>query len=169
MDGLFCSQFSSNWRLLRIINKEQRGKRYGAIFVSILTVSFIGLLWAILYLSLRSSPSLSSVDWLPSQLTQWADRNGEFRTFVPYCFASLLLVAIAFFMGKFCIIPAALEKLCILAGGSGLLTLLTLTELAQLALEQRVASWADLGWGSLGIALGMIAGKCILRVFPTPS
>jgi len=52
-------------------------------------------------------------------------------------------------------------------GAAGLFGLLVLTELIQRNLEQRVASWADIGWGTLGIILGVVSGifcVCLIRV-----
>ena len=56
----------------------------------ILRGTYLLLLIAILYLSLRSSPSLQELPWLPDWLGAWADRHGELRTAVAYFACGLL-------------------------------------------------------------------------------
>ena len=134
---------------------------------------FAALLWGILYLSLKSSPTLSNIKWLPSWLTAWADRYGEVRTLVPYFASAVLLAPMAFFLpgrpnvADLTVRRGLLSGRVIRVGAAGVFGLLVLTELIQRNLEQRVASWADIGWGTLGIILGVVSGifcVCLIRV-----
>lgn len=110
-----------------------------------------GLLIA--YLSLRPSPSLSELSWLPSWLGEWADApgNGDRRTAIPFFLLSGYLAM------ECCLVfraSKARAHTVWLLGASGLLLLLGMMEGLQLILPTRSASAFDLAWGSFGILLG---------------
>ena len=128
--------------------------------------AYLLLLLAILYLSLRGSPSLREVCWLPEWLSAWADRHGELRTAVPYCAAGLLCPWLLIRnqarptgrshpIGHGRLAPS-------LWAAASLFALLLLTEGAQLVLPNRLASLADIALGTLGIVVG-VAGSLGLR------
>jgi hypothetical protein len=128
--------------------------------------AYLLLLLAILYLSLRGSPSLREVCWLPEWLSAWADRHGELRTAVPYCAAGLLCPWLltrnqarptgrSHPIGHGRLAPS-------LWAAASLFALLLLTEGAQLVLPNRLASLADIALGTLGIVVG-VAGSLGLR------
>ena len=127
--------------------------------------AYLLLLLAILYLSLRGSPSLREVGWLPTWLSAWADHHGELRTAVPYFAAGLLCPWMltrnqAREAGNNH--PIGDGRLAVsLRGAASLFALLLLTEGAQLVLPNRVASLADIGWGTLGIVVGAGASLCL--------
>ena len=120
----------------------------------------------LLYLSLRGSPSLREVCWLPEWLSAWADRHGELRTAVPYCAAGLLC---PWLLTRNQARPTGRSQLIghgrlapILWAAASLFVLLLLTEGAQLVLPNRFVSLADIAWGTLGIVVG-VAGSLGLR------
>jgi hypothetical protein len=130
--------------------------------------AYLLLLLAILYLSLRGSPSLREVCWLPEWLSAWADRHGELRTAVPYCAAGLLCPWLLIrnqarptgrsqLIGHGRLVPS-------LWAATSLFALLLLTEGAQLVLPNRLASLADIAWGTLGIVAGVAASLCLRAV-----
>ena len=133
--------------------------------------AYLLLLVGILYLSLRGSPSLREVCWLPEWLSAWADRHGELRTAVPYCAAGLLC---PWLLTRNQARPAGRRYPMIgdgrlalsLWAAASLFALLLLTEGAQLLLPNRFASLADVGWGALGIIGGTSAGLCLRAVGP---
>jgi hypothetical protein len=129
---------------------------------------YLLLLLAILYLSLRGSPSLREVCWLPEWLSAWADRHGELRTAVPYCAAGLLCPWLlirnqARPTGRSQLIGHGRLAPSLWAAAS-LFALLLLTEGAQLVLPNRLASLADIAWGTLGIVVGVAASLCLRAV-----
>jgi hypothetical protein len=138
------------------------GLQWGARAVYLL------LLLIILYLSLRGSPSLREVWWLPEWLSAWADRHGELRTAVPYCAAGLLCPWLltrnqARAAGRSHPIRDGRLALSLWAAVS-LFALLLFTEGAQLVLPNRVTSLADVAWGALGIVVGVAASLCLRAV-----
>ena len=132
--------------------------------------AYLLLLLAILYLSLRGSPSLREVCWLPEWLSGWADRHGELRTAVPYCAAGLLCPWLltrdqARPTGRSHPIEHSRLALSLWAAAS-LFVLLLLTEGAQLVLPNRFASLADVAWGALGIVVGVAASLGLRALAP---
>jgi hypothetical protein len=130
--------------------------------------AYLLLLLAILYLSLRGSPSLREVCWLPEWLSAWADRHGELRTAVPYCAAGLLCPWLlirnqARPTGRSQLIGHGRLAPSLWAAAS-LFALLLLTEGAQLVLPNRVPSLADIAWGTLGIVVGVAGSLCLRAV-----
>ena len=130
--------------------------------------AYLLLLLAILYLSLRGSPSLREVCWLPEWLSAWADRHGELRTAVPYCAAGLLCPWLlirnqAQPTGRSQLIGHGRLAPSLWAAAS-LFALLLLTEGAQLVLPNRSASLADIAWGTLGIVVGVAGSLCLRAV-----
>jgi hypothetical protein len=130
--------------------------------------AYLLLLLAILYLSLRGSPSLREVCWLPGWLSAWADRHGELRTAVPYCAAGLLC---PWLLTRNQAPPTGRSQLIghgrlapILWAAASLFVLLLLTEGAQLVLPNRLASLADVAWGTLGIVVGVAGSLCLRAV-----
>lgn len=105
----------------------------------------------ILYLSLRPSPSLREVSWLPGWLGAWADQHGDLRTGVPFFVLSSYFALEAWWTFRsFKYLPYVLWIL----GASGLLVLLGLAEVIQVWLPQRTASFGDIAWGSVGTIAG---------------
>jgi small-conductance mechanosensitive channel len=125
----------------------------------ILRGTYLLLLIAILYLSLRSSPSLQELPWLPDWLGAWADRHSELRTAVAYFACGLLCPWVGCRRGEADgFVRWLLSKVVL---GCGLLIVLLLTEGVQFFLECRVASFADIALGALGIVLGIALGTWI--------
>jgi hypothetical protein len=111
---------------------------------------YLVLLLAILYLSLRGSPSMRELPWLPGWLSVWADRHGELRTAVPYGAAALMCPWLLQVDPH----RLAAARRWLYGQALGLFSALLLTEGAQCFLVHRTASLADIAWGTLGIVLG---------------
>ena len=105
----------------------------------------------ITYLSLRPSPQLSEISWLPAWLSAWADIHGDLRTAVPFFMLSSYLALESWYGFR---ASRALPNLLWILGLYGLLGILGLTEFIQIWLPQRTASWADIAWGSAGALAG---------------
>jgi hypothetical protein len=105
----------------------------------------------IAYLSLRTSPVLAEIAWLPDWLTKWADTHGELRTAVPF-------FVLSFYIGleAWLAFPKSrsLPALIWLLGAYGLGALLLLVELLQIPMPDRHFTWGDIGFGLLGILSG---------------
>ncbi|MDQ8195922.1 hypothetical protein QEH59_15920 [Coraliomargarita sp. SDUM461004] len=116
----------------------------------------------IIYLSLRSSPSMGELAWLPGPIADWADRNGDLRTLVPYALAATLWCWClrCYYLHKPAVQMASEVRLCCgyLLGGFVLLVLLLGTELWQVFLPERHPALGDLFWGSVGIVGGLAVG-----------
>jgi hypothetical protein len=105
----------------------------------------------ILYLSLRPSPNLEELDWIPRWLSKWGDTHGELRTGVPFFVLSFYIgseACLAFPKSR------SLPALMWLLGFYGLMALLFLAELSQIPMAHRHFTWGDIGFGCLGIILG---------------
>lgn len=105
----------------------------------------------IAYCSLRSSPTLAEISWLPEWLGAWADKHGELRTGVPFFIVSSYIALESWYGFR---ASRALPPLMWALAVYGLLCVLGLTELIQIWLPQRTASWADIAWGSAGALAG---------------
>lgn len=116
----------------------------------IIILSGTGLV-LIAYLSLRPSPILSEIGWLPDWLTHWADRHGELRTGVPFFVLSSYWALEVWWRFH---LSASLPALLWLLGVYGLGALLGLTELIQIPMPNRHFSWGDISWGMVGSVLG---------------
>lgn len=118
------------------------------------------ILYVVLYLSLRPSPVLMEVAWLPNWLSEWADRHGDLRTGVPYLGASFLICLCVALYDQICpsvMMPASARRIThLILSGGGLFFLLVLTEVIQLWLPQRWPRWQDVFWGGSGILVGAI-------------
>ena len=114
---------------------------------------------AVLFLSVKSSPAMSEIPWIPASLAGWADRNGDLRTAVP--FIPLCLLAVLF-------LEARLKLklgLSIRLGAAAGLTLLLSAETAQLWLPGRTFSPADLAWGAAGVFAGCVAAGLVSQFY----
>ena len=124
----------------------------------LLLVPFLILFCLTLYLSLKASPEMKSVSWIPPFLAEWADRNSDLRTAVPYALLGIMVSWITSNQK-----PGRRRQLLI---GVGVLVFLLLaTESMQLLLQGRTGSWQDLAWGMAGIAGGAAVGFALNRAF----
>ncbi len=91
------------------------------------------------FLSLRSSPAISTVWWMPAVIAHWADSNGRFDNFPAYG-----LMGVPFFL-----IASTFRRQ---AWTIAILSLLIVSlELTQLALPMRHCDIWDMFWGCLGL------------------
>jgi VanZ family protein len=113
----------------------------------------------VLYFSLRPSPALSEIVWLPRWLAVWADRHGDLRTGVPYLGMSLLIsLCITLYDQALpsVLVPSSARRIAFLVFSCGtLFALLVLTEIVQYWMPQRWARWQDVFWGGTGILVGI--------------
>lgn len=139
-----------------------RVKLYELLLVGLAVLIAVGL---VLYFSLRSSPALSEITWLPRWLADWADRNGNLRTGVPYLGASFLTCWCISLYQQLC--PAVMISagvryfMHVVLGASVWFILLVLTEFMQLWMSKRWACWQDVFWGGCGILLGVLLWGCV--------
>ena len=105
---------------------------------AMLLVGVIGVALAI-FLSVRSSPTLTTVWWLPHFVSHWADRHGVFRNFPAYA-----ILAVPFLM----ITPGILQRACVIAS---LAVVAALLEVIQLWIPTRFADLGDIFWSWAGL------------------
>lgn len=91
------------------------------------------------FLSLRSSPAISTVWWIPRFVANWADRHGRFDNFPAYG-----MMGVPFFM----IASAFRRQVWVFA----VLSLIIISlELTQLAIPTRHCDVWDMFWGCMGL------------------
>jgi len=103
------------------------------------------------FLSLRSSPAISTVRWIPRFIANWADRHGR----VDNLPANGMMGVPFFLMAS--TFRRQLWSVAILS-----LFIVSL-ELAQLAIPTRHCDIGDMVWGSLGLAVAWAACEAIKR------
>jgi hypothetical protein len=91
------------------------------------------------FLSVRSSPAMMTVDWLPKFVANWLDHYGRFRNFPAFA-----MLAIPFLI----ITPKFLQRACIIAL---LAILIDSLELIQVWIPTRFADLGDIFWGWTGL------------------
>ena len=106
----------------------------------------IGCAGLLIFCSLRESPHLSELQWMPTSLGQWIDSHGVGRNVVAFG-----LVALALSAGR-------RSTRQIFAWCLGLAVLAATLEVAQLWLPRRVFDWKDIAAGWAGIA---VAGSIV--------
>lgn len=106
----------------------------GAIFFT----GLVGVAPAV-FLSIRPSPALSTVRWLPHFISQWADRHGWFCNFPAYG-----ALAVPFLV----ITPNIVGRACVVASLAALVAAL---EIIQLWIPTRSADLWDIFWGWSGL------------------
>ena len=115
----------------------------------IFLVIAIILLFATLSASWTAQSKMSHVPWIPSLVGEWADRDPNLRTAIPFVgLAFFVTVALHCFGRWWSLIFALLVSLVVLAAA----------EVGQLYLPDRTADWKDIGWGSLGALIGAVTG-----------
>ena len=57
---------------------------------SLLALLSVLLLAAIVWVTLETSPQMTTVSWIPKFVSRWADAEPTFRNFPPYALATLL-------------------------------------------------------------------------------
>jgi glycopeptide antibiotics resistance protein len=94
------------------------------------------------FLSLRSSPAVSTVKWMPRIVAHWADRHGRFCNFPAYGLLAVPFLMIASTIRRQAWVVAMLAAL------------IFLLEIAQLAVPTRFCDIGDMacGWAGLLVA-----------------
>ena len=113
------------------------------------------------YLTLRPSPILNELPWLPDWLGHWADANGDLRTAVPFFLLSLLWA-----VGGRRLRGRSWARRWV-SGFAGIWLLLLVTESLQLLIPSRNFSLLDIAWGTIGFAIGGLLGLSILHYLGT--
>ena len=124
------------------------------IKLGLIRLGFVAISVAVMYLTLRPSPDLAEIFWIPDWLGNWADKNGNVRTAVPFFIPSMLWGLIS-----------RRKKLPVhLSGYAAIWLFLIITESLQIFLPQRNMDIGDIGWGSFGMALGGLVGIGMLVI-----
>ena len=110
------------------------------VAILLLVVGIFAASWA-------DNSSMTALQWLPQEVGQWADREPNFRTAFPFVGLAFFLALIFFEWSR----PWGAVLAVILS-----LLVLAAAEVGQLALPGRTADWKDIGWGSVGIASGLL-------------
>ncbi len=124
-----------------------------------------GLAAATLYMTVRSSSHMSEIAWLPRWIGEWADRNPDARTAVPFFLLALI------YPGTVTRLSAGTSKRAILdwlaancewliAGYFGISLFMVGSEFCQFFIDTRDLRLADIWWGLGGLALGAVCGLC---------
>jgi len=113
---------------------------------------------AVTLLSLRSSPAISTVRWIPQPIARWADRHGRSCNFVAYGIVGLPLLMLT---------PSPRRQL-------GIVLLMSLgiaaLEVIQFALPSRVCDVWDIFYGVNGVltAWGIVRTGMLLKSIRSP-
>jgi glycopeptide antibiotics resistance protein len=103
------------------------------------------------FLSLRPTPAISTLRWMPKFIANWADRHGQFDNFPAY-----MAMGVPFFM----IISGFRRQMWTIAILSAFIVSL---ELTQLAIPTRHCDVADMFWGSMGVAAAWAVCEVLKR------
>lgn len=95
---------------------------------------------ALAFLALRASPYLTEVSWVPRDVADWADRNGNFRNFPAFGLLALAMTCVM-----------SLRSAGVSAGG-----LAVIVEVAQIGIAGRTFDFEDIFWSLGGIASAVI-------------
>ncbi|MCB4799010.1 VanZ family protein [Neotamlana laminarinivorans] len=120
---------------------------------------FIFGVLVVLYFSWINSPRLELNQFVPKRIAVWADKheNDNIRTAVP-------LVCLGGLAGLYLITYRKRNAKSWLIIWGGLVGLVAIAELGQLALPLRSADWKDVFWGAVGAALGLIMIEVLRRM-----
>jgi hypothetical protein len=116
--------------------KKQHSTAWFQLGITCVGVFGVGLA---IFLSVKSSPRMSAIGWLPHFITHWADRHGRLCNFPAYAMLAIPFLAIA---------PGRLHR----AGAMVLLAILIAgLEIVQLWIPTRCSDKWDvfLGWAGL--------------------
>lgn len=111
-------------------------KRYFAFWLWVVGLAAGGLA---IYLSVKPSPEMSAVHWLPARITHWADQHGRLCNLPAYALLAIPFLA----MGR-----SPQKRLVI---SLGLVAFIALLELAQRWIPSRTSDGWDILWGGTGV------------------
>lgn len=117
-----------------------------------LTAGLVGI-GLVTFLSLRSSPAISTVGWIPKPIAHWADRNGRLDNLPAYGLLAVpfLLVASTFRRQLWMVILLAL--------------LIVALELTQLDLPTRHCDPGDIACGWTGLLVAWAGCAALQKMF----
>ena len=104
------------------------------------------------YLSVKSSPRMTAVDWLPQWITRWADQHGRFRNFPAFG-----LVALPFLLPM----PSRASRIKV---AISLALLIATLELIQNWIPARSPDLWDVFWAWLGLLASLMLVELVHRV-----
>jgi hypothetical protein len=110
-----------------------------------------------IFLSVRSSPAMMTVAWLPKWVGHWLDQYGRFRNFPAFA-----MLAIPFLI----ITPKFLQRACIIVL---LAMLVDSLELVQLFIPTRYAEGWDIFWGWAGLLAAWGIFEAVIKFTPETS
>lgn len=117
-------------------------------FSRLFTFGFILVGLGVLLLSWLPNPDVGNVLPVPAVIRQWVNANSNLRTAVPFVLLGML--------GEGLLPRHRSNLMARLKMGGVLLLLVVIAELGQLWLPKRHFDWGDIGYGALGIILGMV-------------
>lgn len=126
-------------------------------------IAFAGLLGLFVFLSLRPTPVISEVGWLPKTITGWADRHGNLR----HLLAALVLTSAAHALCAWCRNGVSRNAFLVVSGGCGVFVVVL--ELLQAWQPGRVCDWRDIGWGLAGVGGAGIVWPALRGLFRAPA
>jgi hypothetical protein len=122
------------------MNRARKIKMPGVawLYIGMLGMGLFGLGLAI-FLSVKSSPCMSAVRWLPHFITAWADRHGRLCNFPAFAMLAIPFLAFA---------PGLLNRACVTAS---LAIFVAALEIFQIWIPTRSADEWDVFWGWSGL------------------
>jgi len=130
--------------------KKQHSAAYFRLGVICVGVFGVGLA---IFLSVKSSPNMSAVGWLPHFIIRWADSHGRLCNFPAYAMLAIPFLAIA---------PGRLHR----AGATVLLAILVAgLEIIQLWIPTRYSDKWDVFWGWSGLLTSWAAVEMVAAIW----
>lgn len=123
---------------------------------AILLAAVTGLALAV-YLSVRPSPAMMTVNWLPRFIADWADHYGRFRNFPAYA-----MLAVPFLM----VTPGTLRRARVAVL---LVVFVAALEFVQIWIPTRFADLWDIFWGGAGILAVWGIFEAVIKFRPSAS
>jgi hypothetical protein len=120
--------------------------------LGIICVGIFGVGLAI-FLSVKSSPSMSAVGWLPHFITHWADRHGQLCNLPAYAMLAIPFLAVA---------PGRLHRTCVVFS---LAILVAGLEIVQLWIPMRCSDKWDVFWGWSGLLTSWVAVELVEAIW----
>jgi hypothetical protein len=120
--------------------------------LGIICVGIFGVGLAI-FLSVKSSPSMSAVGWLPHFITHWADRHGQLCNLPAYAMLAIPFLAVA---------PGRLHRTCVVFS---LAILVAGLEIVQLWIPTRCSDKWDVFWGWSGLLTSWVAVELVEAIW----
>ena len=124
--------------------EEKLGSKWRGVVYLILSGVLVAL---ILGASWATDSRMTALRWVPGWMADWADRDPNIRTAIPFIPLAFLLVQGFAWRGYRWPLGWSVMLCCVCLG---------LSELGQVFLPHRTADMVDLMWGGIGILVGAV-------------